>query len=94
MDRRLNTIEYSSSFERSLEKYIKRLDRRDQSLILKRLQIFTEDPFDNRLKTYKLHGPMSDRYAFSINKSDRIIFRFVASGHVLLLDVDNHDVYR
>ena len=36
--------------------------------------IFRKNPFDTRLKTHKLHGRLSDLWAFSVTNKYRIVF--------------------
>ena len=94
MDRPIKKIEYNTGFERYFNRYLKKISSSERVSIFELLEIFSKNAFDIRLKTHKLHGRMADRWAFSINHKDRIIFRFVSSDHVLLLDIGDHDIYQ
>ena len=86
---------WSNGFSRNL----KRLVRQSPNLkiqILQTLDPLQEDLFHPKLRTHKLEGDLSDRYACSINYSDRILFQVVEnpdSGdeEILLLAVGSHD---
>ncbi len=56
------------------------------------LEIFKEDIFDKRLKTYKLKGNLKDYYAFSISYSDRIVFRILDDEGIYFIEIGRHDV--
>ena len=86
---------WSNGFSRNL----KRLVRQSPNLkiqILQTLDQLQKDIFHPKLRTHKLKGDLSDRYACSINYSDRILFQVVEnpdSGdeEILLLAVGSHD---
>ena len=86
---------WSNGFSRNF----KRLVRQSPNLkieVLQTLDQLQEDLFHPRLRTHKLKGDLSDRYACSINYSDRILFQVVEnpdSGdeEILLLAVGSHD---
>ena len=94
MDCPIKKIEYGVGFERYLKRYLKRIPTGERISVFNLLEIFSKNAFDQKLKTHKLHGKMSDKFAFSLNRKDRIIFRFVSSDHVLLLDIGDHDIYQ
>ncbi len=75
-------------------RYFRRGADERKILVQERIKIFSENIFDPRLETHKLHGRMSDKWAFCINRKDRIVFSFISPGHVLFLDVGDHDVYK
>ena len=86
---------WSSGFSRNF----KRLVRQSPNLkiqLLQTLDQLQEDLFHPKLRTHKLKGDLSDRYACSVNYSDRILFQVVEnpdSGdeEILLLAVGSHD---
>ena len=94
MDRPIRKIEYNAGFERLLNQYLKRISSSERASVFSFLELFSKNAFNIRLKTHKLHGRMSDRWAFSINRKDRIVFRFISGDHVLLLDIGDHDIYQ
>jgi mRNA-degrading endonuclease YafQ of YafQ-DinJ toxin-antitoxin module len=79
------------TFKRTFNKYRNSLNDSDRSKLRKRFEIFRENVFDKRLRTPKLKGVLSDYYAFSISYSDRIVFRILDDGGVLLVDIGSHD---
>ena len=56
-------------------------------------KIFRANPFDPRLKTHKLKGPLSGFWVFSINHKYRIIFDFADINTVHFYSVGDHDIY-
>jgi addiction module RelE/StbE family toxin len=86
---------WSSGFSRNL----KRLVRQSPNLkiqVLQTLDQLQEDVFHPSLRTHKLKGDLSDRYACSVNYGVRIVFKFVENSElgdqeILLLAVGSHD---
>lgn len=81
------TIFYSSTFKKSAKRHV---SHRVQ--IKKRIKIFTENPFDARLKTHKLKGEFAGYYAFSVTYSLRILFEFIDEASVGFIDIGTHEV--
>lgn len=82
-------IRYRPRFEREFWKLPKPI----KSLAEKREKIFRVDPFDPRLKTHKLHGPLAEFFAFSINRKYRIIFAFADKNIVEFYSIGDHNIY-
>ncbi len=83
-------IAFSSSFRRAFRKRIKgqrRLERR----FWRTTEIFTQNPFDERLKTHKLSGKLKELWSFSIEYDVRVIFYFVEEKKAVFLDIGRHD---
>jgi addiction module RelE/StbE family toxin len=55
--------------------------------------IFRKNPFDSRLKTHKLSGPLDGFLAFSVSQKYRIIFAFAQKDIVEFYSIGNHDIY-
>jgi len=53
--------------------------------------MFSENPFNVKLKTHKLSGTLKDCWAFSVDYNFRIIFKFIDKNKVLLIDIGSHD---
>jgi addiction module RelE/StbE family toxin len=53
--------------------------------------LFSENPFDPRLRTHKLTGKLEGLWACSVTYDFRIIFRFLSKDEVLLIDIGGHD---
>ena len=91
MDFKPKYLLQDKTFRRTFSKYRNGLSETDRSKLRKRFELFRENVFDNRLRTHKLKGVLSDYYAFSISYSDRIVFRLLDDGGVLLVDIGSHD---
>ena len=59
----------------------------------KKETIFRNNPFDFRLRTHKLSGPLDGFMAFSVLYKYRIIFVFVEKDIVEFYSIGNHDIY-
>mgnify|MGYP001611951755 CR=1 FL=1 len=55
--------------------------------------IFRGNPFDERLNTHKLHGRLSDLWAFSVTTKFRIAFEFGKNQSVTFHTIGDHDIY-
>lgn len=60
----------------------------------KKDKLFRQNALDSRLHTHKLKGALKDYWAYSVNASYRILFRFVGSDEVIYYDIGTHDIYR
>ena len=87
------TLAWHKSFKHSYKKLIKK------NLLLKEktietLTILQNDPFDNKLKTHKLHGILKDYFACCIDFNYRIVFLFEKidkESIIALVDIGTHD---
>ena len=79
----------TARFLRSAQRLPKSIMKKSQI----REAIFRKDPFDQRLRTHKLHGALDDFYAYSVDYHYRIIFRFLDSQTVAYHEIGTHDVY-
>ena len=91
MDFKPKYLLQDKTFKTTFNKYRNNLSETDRNKLRKRFEIFRENVFDNRLRTHKLKGTLSDYYAFSVSYSDRIVFRILDDGGVLLVDIGSHD---
>lgn len=84
-------IIYSSKFAREYKK----LSSEVKLIAKRREKIFRKNPFDNRLKTHKLKGDLSDFYSFSVDYKTRIIFEiFKEKDMIIFHSVGDHDIYK
>ena len=86
---------WSPRFSRELKRLIRR-NPQLRSAIEQTLEKLSEDAFHPSLKTHKLKGDLADRWACSIDYSNRFVFRFVQnpdSGEeeIVLLTLGSHD---
>jgi len=56
MDCPIRKIEYNAGFERSLNRYLKRISQDERVYVFSLLEIFSKNAFNAKLKTHKLHG--------------------------------------
>lgn len=78
-----------SSFLRQSSKITKKSPSLEAK-ILKALNLLRENPFAQPLKTHKLSGDLSDRYACSVTDDIRIVFT-VSDDTIRLLNIGSHD---
>ena len=88
--RPIEKIYYSSRFLRAL----KNLPIELKPAVVVREGLFRKDCFDPKLKTHKLTGKYKEHWAFSLDYSYRIMFRFLSDSDVLFENVDDHSIYR
>ena len=84
------TLGFAPKFFRTLKKVEPSL----QEEVFKVLELFKNPNNHRKLDVHKLHGSMSNKYAFSINRKDRIIFRYESKSLAIILAVDDHHIYR
>ena len=82
-------IHLHTQFQNSYQK----LDSRTKKKAEKKEIIFRQNPFDQRLKTHKLHGKLKKLWSFSVDTRYRVIFEFIGRD-VIFLDVGDHDLYK
>lgn len=71
----------------------KKLPGKIKDLAEEREMIFRHNPFDPRLKTHKLSGPLKDFWSFYLDYRYRIIFDFIDENTVRFYSVGDHDIY-
>lgn len=83
-------IHWDKGFKKSYKKKISH-----SSLLRKNfwdaLDLFSNNPFDKKLRTHKLSGELSGCWSFSINYSFRIVFEFIDDNTISLVDIGTHD---
>lgn len=82
---------WDSSIKKS---YKKRIGNNNQLMkkFWNALKLFTNNPFDSRLKTHKLTGKLDGLWAISVDYDCRIVFKFLNDNdEVLLIDIGSHD---
>lgn len=83
-------LEWSSSFERALKKWIAKHPA-DRDVIKEKLEQFTANPFDPELKNHKLSGQLKGLRAISVAYNCRIVFSLVEENTALLVSIGTHD---
>jgi addiction module RelE/StbE family toxin len=67
-------LKVSKNFEKKLKKFIKK-NPALKPILKEKLKILQENPFDPRLKTHELSGPLKDLYSFWLTYEYRIVFK-------------------
>jgi len=86
----ISTVNYSSFFKRRY----KQLTDQQKSDFKQAIQLFIENPFHPKLKTHKLKGKWEGFWAFSINYSHRVLFKFSGKDMVDFINVGDHSIYK
>ena len=80
-------FKFTNHFFRNLKK----LPQNEQNLFWEKIKLFENDIFHPKLKTHKLKG-YQNCWAFSINFSNRVIFR-LEKNTVTFLKIGDHGIY-
>lgn len=83
-------IIWDQGFKRIYKKKIKN-DEELKKKFWNAIELFSNEPFNPRLRTHKLTGRLEGLWAFSVNYDCRVIFRFLDKSEVLLIDIGGHD---
>lgn len=83
-------IAFSSAFKRAFKKLVRGRRPLEESFWGK-VEIFTADPFDQRLKTHKLSGQLKDLWSFSVTYDIRVVFFFTDDQRAVFVDIGDHD---
>lgn len=84
-------VAFSDSFKKAFKKRIKGTGTETSFWL--RLEDFTQDPFDTKLKTHKLSGKLKGLWSFSIEYDVRVVFYFAKEKptNAVFVDIGNHD---
>lgn len=84
-------VAFSDSFKKSFQKRIKSTEFENE--FWKRLELFIQNPFDNKLKTHKLSGKLKHLWSFSIEYDLRVVFYFTSDKpkKAVFVDIGNHN---
>ena len=83
-------ISFKPSFIRSVNKLEKALC--DE--VIEKIELLKDVKNHKSLKVHKLHGRLSGCFSFSVNYKVRIVFQYESKNEVVLLDIDDHDIYK
>lgn len=84
------TIHVSTRFKRSFQK---QPDPIKQDFARK-IKEFIKHPFQPPLHTHKLRGNLQDCYSFYLKDGFRVLFEFIESETILLVNIGGHDDYK
>jgi addiction module RelE/StbE family toxin len=84
-------VAFSKSFKKSFKKRIK--GEVKENLFWECLQLFIENPFDDRLQTHKLSGKLKNLWSFKVEFDIRVVFYFTKDKpkKANLVDIGSHD---
>ena len=86
----MTQICFSPSFKRAFKKRVAgRTDLEER--FWRRVEIFTGNPFDPRLRTHKLSGKLQELWSFSLEYDLRVVFCFLPQNRVMFEDIGTHD---
>ena len=86
----MTQVFFSSSFQRAFKKRVAGQKELEEKF-WQRLEIFTTDPFDPRLRTHKLSGKLSELWSFSLAYDLRVIFYFLPQNRAMFESIGTHD---
>lgn len=83
------TILFTPTFDRAVRK----LDTRLLEAVSDAIEHLKDTRHHPRLKIHRLHGRLKAFHAASVDYRHRIVFRFVDTDSILLVDFGDHSVY-
>ena len=86
----MTQIFFSPSFKRALKKRVAGRKGLEEKF-WRRVEIFTGNPFDPRLRTHKLSGKLQELWSFTVEYDVRVIFYFLPQNRVMFEDIGTHD---
>lgn len=79
-------------FHKKFDKQFAKLTPKQKKLVIRKMEIFCNNPFANELKNHALSGRLKGKRAFSISYDLRIIFEeFDDYVLVIILDIGTHN---
>ena len=75
------------------DKHYRKLAKSVKEKLKAKETIFRAFPFDQSLRTHKLHGKDKGAWGFWIDFRYRVKFLFVTESTILFLDIGLHDIY-
>jgi len=86
----MTEVAFSSSFKRAFKRRIKG-NTALETRFWEKLEIFRNNPFDQRLRTHKLSRRLKDLWSFSVEYDLRIVFAFLKGDQALFVDIGTHE---
>ncbi len=83
-------VSFKPSFIRSVNKLEKALCEE----VVEKIGLLKNIKNHKYLKIHKLHDRLSGCLSFSVNYKVRIIFQYESKNEIVLLDIDDHDIYK
>ena len=86
----MTQVAFSSSFKRAFKKRVE--GRKElEAKFWRRVEIFTHNPYDPRLRTHKLSGELRDLWSFTVEYDVRVVFAFLPNNRAVFEDIGSHD---
>ncbi|GIW67494.1 MAG: hypothetical protein KatS3mg096_362 [Candidatus Parcubacteria bacterium] len=60
----------------------------------RKIKLFEANCFHPSLRAHKLKGILRDFWSFSINRTYRVIFKFLENNEVIYYRIGRHDIYQ
>jgi mRNA-degrading endonuclease YafQ of YafQ-DinJ toxin-antitoxin module len=76
------------------KKSINNNPQKEKLQIIRKINLFLDNPYSSSLKTHKLSGKLKDYWSFSVSYSQRILFRFCDKESVEFIDIGEHEIYK
>jgi mRNA-degrading endonuclease YafQ of YafQ-DinJ toxin-antitoxin module len=86
---KISSIYYSTSFKKSVKKYISHKNKIKKSILH-----FQDNSFDPSLKTHKLTGKLENYWSFSVDYHLRILFEFIDEETAGFINIGTHEIYK
>jgi mRNA-degrading endonuclease YafQ of YafQ-DinJ toxin-antitoxin module len=83
-------ITWDQGFKRTYRKKV-RNDPDLREKFWRAVELFSTNPFHQKLRTHKLSGKLENLWAFSVSYDCRVIFEFLNGDEVLLVDIGGHE---
>lgn len=83
-------ITWDQGFKRVYQKKVKHNEELKRQF-WKAMELFSKNPFAPRLRTHKLTGRLEGLWAFSVAYDCRVLFQFLSTQEVLLIDIGTHE---
>jgi mRNA-degrading endonuclease YafQ of YafQ-DinJ toxin-antitoxin module len=83
-------VAFSSSFKRAFKKRIEENEGLEEKF-WGRVGIFVENPYDPKLRTHKLSGPLRGLWSFTVEYDIRVVFSFLPKNRAIFEDIGSHD---
>lgn len=84
---------YEITFSPKFLKTIKKLKPNLQAEVIHRVEMLKEEKNHQALRVHKLKGKLKDRYSFSVDHKNRIIFNYIEVDTIYLLNFGGHEIY-
>jgi addiction module RelE/StbE family toxin len=82
-------------FHKRFEKMVQKLTPKVKQKMIERINLFTQDPLDKRLRNYALHTPYKGSYSIDITGDYRAIYELIDDETALFTHVGTHSqLYR